>query len=114
MTQGRGEEDGKKGMSEASSKRRDYLARVDVALDDHSLIGESRREKKERPLDEREGGRENKSTKCTQYYERRQHLAPITGPAAKPRVRKPKKSQEKRPCFPVISVIYVFLAPVNT
>jgi hypothetical protein len=101
-------------MSETSSKRRDYLARVDVALDDHSLIGESRREKRKKGpwMREREG--EDKSTECTQYYERRQHLAPITGPAAKPRVQKPKKSQEKRPFFPVISVICVFLAPVNT
>jgi hypothetical protein len=37
-------------MTETSSKRRDYLARVDVALDDHSLIGESRREKERKAL----------------------------------------------------------------
>ncbi|KGO41325.1 hypothetical protein PEX1_018850 [Penicillium expansum] len=50
----------------------------------------------------------------TQYYERRQHLAPITGPAAKPRVRKRKKRPRERPCFPVISVISVFLESMNT
>ncbi|KAJ5236169.1 hypothetical protein N7489_006260 [Penicillium chrysogenum] len=47
---------------------------------------------------EREG--EDKSTECTQYYERRQHLAPITGPAAKPRVQKPKRAKKKDPFSP--------------
>ncbi|EKV09661.1 hypothetical protein PDIG_60850 [Penicillium digitatum PHI26] len=48
-----------------------------------------------------EGGKEEnqkgmpETIRSTQYYERRQHLAPITGPAAKPRVRKRKKKKPR-------------------
>jgi hypothetical protein len=38
----------------------------------------------------------------TQYYERRQRLAPITGPAAKPRVRNGKPRKDPFSCnFPL-------------
>jgi hypothetical protein len=45
----------------------------------------------------------------TQYYERRQRLAPITGPAAKPRVRNGKPRKDPFSCIFPLSYVYISL-----
>lgn len=66
------------------------------------LENQEGKERKTSPwIERREREGEDKSTEQhTQYYERRQHLAPITGPAAKPRVRKRKKKAKEKTLFP--------------